>query len=47
MSGLIKGSDFDEWHKRVLIKIINGYYVDAYNEISDLIGKPRYTPVVP
>lgn len=45
MSGLIKASDFDDWHKRVLIKIIYGYYVGAYNDISDLIGKPRYTPV--
>ena len=46
MSGLIEGSDFDYWHKRVLIKIINGYYVDAYNAISDLIGKTRYVPVM-
>ena len=46
MSGIIKGSDFDDWHKRVLIKIIKGYYVDAYNDISDLIGKTRYIPGV-
>ena len=46
MSGLIKGSDFDDWHKRVLIKIINGYYVGAYNAISDIIGQTRYVPDV-
>ena len=42
MSGIIEGSDFDDWHKRVLNEIINGNYVPAYNTISDLIGKPKY-----
>ena len=46
MSGIIEGSDFDDWHKSVLIKIVNGYYVDAYNDISDLIGLPRHITVV-
>lgn len=39
---IIESSDFDEWHKLVLSKIIRGYYASAYDDISDLIGKPRY-----
>ena len=41
MLGIIDSSDFDEWHKRVLSKIICGYYASAYDDISDIIGKPR------
>ena len=47
MSGIIEGSDFDDWHKGVLTAIIEGHYVDAYNDISDLIGKPRHITIVP
>ena len=39
---IIESSDFDEWHKLVLSKIIRGYYASAYDDISDLIGEPRY-----
>lgn len=39
---IIESSDFDEWHKLVLSKIIRGYYASAYDEIADIIGKPRY-----
>ena len=38
---IIESSDFDEWHKIVLSKIICGYYASAYDYISDIIGKPR------
>ena len=38
----IESSDFEEWHKLVLSKIIRGYYASAYDEIADIIGKPRY-----
>ena len=44
MVGMIDSSDFDEWHKLTLERIIKGYYVDAYNDISDIIEKPRYCP---
>ena len=44
MIGMIDSSDFDEWHKLTLDKIVKGYYVDAYNDISDIIEKPRYCP---
>ena len=44
MVGMIDSSDFDEWHKLTLDKIVKGYYVDAYNDISDTIEKPRYCP---
>lgn len=39
---IIESSDFDEWHKLVLSKIIRGYYASAYDDIADIIGKPRY-----
>ena len=42
MLGIIDSSDFDEWHKGVLSKIINGYYASAYDDISDIIGKPKF-----
>ena len=42
MVEMIDSSDFDDWHKLVLDKIVEGYYVDAYNAISDIIAKPRY-----
>ena len=42
MVEMIDSSDFDNWHKLVLDKIVEGYYVDAYNAISDIIVKPRY-----
>lgn len=42
MVEMIDSSDFDDWHKLVLDKIVEGYYVDAYNAISDIIVKPRY-----
>ena len=44
MVGMIDSSDFDEWHKLTLDRIVKGYYVDAYNDISDSIDKPRYCP---
>ena len=44
MVGMIDSSDFDDWHKLTLDKIVKGYYVDAYNDISDIIDKPRYCP---
>lgn len=47
MVGMIDSSDFDEWHKLVLDKIVEGYYVDAYNDISDIIKKPRYCSTDP
>jgi len=47
MVGMIDSSDFDSWHKLVLDKIVKGYYVDAYNDIFDIIGKPRYCPANP
>ena len=43
MIGIIDSSDFDEWHKLTLDRIVKGYYVDAYSSISDLIGKPRFS----
>lgn len=47
MSRIIESSDFDDWHKSVLTEIVNGYYVNAYNDISDLIGQPRYVLTCP
>ena len=47
MVGMIDSSDFDNWHKLTLDKIVKGYYVDAYNDISDIIEKPRYCPTNP
>ena len=40
--GIIDASDFDDWHKLVLSKIIRGYYASAYDDIADILGKPRY-----
>ena len=37
-------SDFDDWHKRVLSEIIQGYYSRAYDAISDIVGKPKFDP---
>ena len=42
MLEIIDSSDFDDWHKRVLTKIVKGFYYDAYDEISDKLGKLRH-----
>ena len=38
--GIIDASDFDDWHKSVLSKIITGDYCTAYDNISSQLGEP-------
>ena len=37
--GIIDASDFDDWHKSVLSKIITGNYCTAYDNISSQLGE--------